>query len=54
MYKCEGIKYYLNKVQGVMDIEIHTTTTEAIVIIGRIQYYWYMWMIRLYVLDTLV
>ena len=37
-----------------MDIWIHTTTTEAIVLIGRIHYYWYMWIIRLYLLDTLV
>ena len=39
----EGLKPVLNKIQGIMDIQLPKTTTDCRNIIGAVQYYWGIW-----------
>ena len=47
----EGIKPDPKKIQGIVDIRIPTTTTEARALIGMVQYYSDMWPRRSHTLD---
>ena len=50
----EGIKLHPKKVQGIMDIGIPTTTTEAQELISMVQYYRYMFTRQYHILDFLI
>ena len=48
-----GYKHDPNKVQGIMDLGQPTTTTEAQLLIGVVQYYRYIWPSRSHILYPL-
>ena len=49
----EGIKPDPKKFQGIIDLGLPTTSTEAQAIIGMVQYYRDMWTRRYHMLDPL-